>query len=177
MRSISENSAIAAVNRLKEHFAKRIRHDYEVRAKDCATCETPGVCCLDIHFVNVHISKLEAVAIVRVLERLSGETRHKVITRIGDTIEKYQLTDEGDTYSQTYACPLFEKDLGCIVHREGKPLPCITHACYERKEDLPPEDLLAEQEVVVDRMNERVYGRPTRWLPIPLALNEAIKNA
>ncbi|MBL8185582.1 MAG: hypothetical protein JNK51_11730 [Blastocatellia bacterium] len=177
MRYIPENIAITRVNRLKENFAERIRLEYEVRAKDCASCETPGACCLDAHFVNVHISKLEAAAIERVLRRFPGATQQQVIERLENAIEKYQLSENGDTYSQTYACPLFEKGVGCLVHREGKPLPCITHACYEKKDDVPHERLLAEQEAVVDRMNQRVYGRPARWLPIPLALREAIKNA
>ena len=36
-------------------------------------CPTKGACCLDAHFVNVHISKLEAAAIVKTLENLDED--------------------------------------------------------------------------------------------------------
>ena len=103
----------------------------------CAACETPGACCLDAHFVNVHITRLEAAAIGKVLARLPKEQREKVYQRIEDAVETYELSAEGDTFRQKFACPLYEKGTGCLVHHEGKPLPCIQHACYEAAENLP----------------------------------------
>ena len=90
--------------------------------------------------------------------------------RIDEAISKYDLSSEGDTFSKTYACPLFEKGTGCLVHHEGKPLPCIAHACYENKNDLPPDELTAEQEGLVGKLNELTYRKPANWLPLPLAI-------
>jgi len=167
MKPISETHALEKLHEIKSDFAMRIRRDYEHSAKSCATCETPGACCLDAHFVNVHISRLEAVAIRKVVDDLSTELREKVLTRIDRAIETYQLKTDSDN---TYACPLFEKGIGCLVHDRGKPLPCIAHACYEKKEDLPPDSLLVEREALVDRLNEAVYKRPATWMSLPLAL-------
>src|SRR4051812_17377995 len=99
---------------------KRSVAAYERRAKSCLTCNTPGACCLDEHFVNVHISRLEAISITRNLAELPAVTQNKVQTRIRAAIEKYGLSSTGDTYARTYACPLFEKGLGCLVHHSGK---------------------------------------------------------
>ena len=63
MRLISEKQGLEKLRRLKDDFAVRIRLDFENKAKSCMTCETPGACCLDAHFVNVRISRLEAAAI------------------------------------------------------------------------------------------------------------------
>jgi hypothetical protein len=120
--------------------------------------------------VNVHITPLEAAAIRERLDILDNERRASVHRRVDEAIQKYALKGEGDTFAQTFACPLFETGTGCLVHGDAKPLPCITHACYERKEDLPPDELLAEQEAIVDKMNERLYAKPTRWLALPIAL-------
>ncbi|HJS50345.1 MAG TPA: hypothetical protein VJ781_00475 [Pyrinomonadaceae bacterium] len=155
---------------MKTGFAKTIRNGYELRAKSCATCETPGACCLDAHFVNVRITRLEAVAINWRLDDLSPAHSETVCSRIEDTIQNYGLADHEDAVLQTYACPLFEKGIGCLVHEYGKPLPCIVHACYGRKEDVPPDALLTEREIEVDRLNERVYGRATQRLPLPIAI-------
>ena len=174
MRFISEQKALAELQSIKDTFAETIRPGYEHRAKSCATCETPGACCLDAHFVNVRITRLEAVAISRRLDELSPEHRDIVHARINEVIKKYDLTDREDASLQTYACPLFEKGVGCLVHEYGKPLPCIAHACYERKEDLPPSEILAEQEIEVDKLNGRVYGKPTQWLPLPVAVKERL---
>jgi hypothetical protein len=103
------------------------------------------------------------------LSALSVESQREVYRRVEETITKYDLRAEGDTFAQTYACPLFEKGTGCLVHHTGKPLPCIQHACYENREDLPPNGLLVEQEVRVEDLNARVYGRAS-WLPLPLWL-------
>ena len=170
MRFISEKKAIAKLQSIKNAFAEAIQKGFEHRAKSCSTCNTPGACCLDAHFVNVRITRLEAAAIERRLDQLSRDHRVAVYSRIDDAIEKYQLTDPEDASSQIYACPLFEREVGCLVHEYGKPLPCIAHACYERKEDLPPDELLTEREIEVDKLNERVYGKPTQWLSLPVAI-------
>ena len=169
MKPLSETTALEKLHNLKTDFAERIRSGYEHRAKSCATCETQGACCLDAHFVNVHITKLEARSIRNVIDELPN--RLEIDARIDETISRYNLTDGGDTFSKTYACPLFEKGTGCLVHERGKPLPCITHACYENKKDLPPDALLAGAEESVDELNELVYRKPTRWLPLPIALH------
>jgi len=174
MRYISEKRALAKLQNIKDVFADTIRNDCEHRAKSCATCETPGACCLDAHFVNVRITGLEAVAINHRLSELSPEHREGVYTRIDEAIKRYGLSDQADASSLTYACPLFEKGIGCLVHHRGKPLPCIAHACYERKEDLPPGELLTERELEVDRLNERVYRKRTKWLPLPVAVKERL---
>ena len=171
MKYLSEIRALQKLHSVKTEYAEAIRNGYEYRARPCTTCSTPGACCLDVHFVNVRITRLEAVAIRQRLDQLSPVHRASVYSRIDDVIEKYQLTDGGDVASQTFACPLFEKGIGCLVHELGKPLPCIAHACYERKEHLPPEELLTEREIEVDKLNERVYGKPTQWLPLPVAIN------
>lgn len=96
--------------------------------------------------------------------------RQDVNKRIDETIERYGLNSEGDTFARTYACPLFEAGIGCLVHEAGKPVPCIMHACYENVADLPPDEIQIEQEKLIDDLNTRTYGRTTRWLPLPLAI-------
>lgn len=169
MKMLSEKQGLVRLQKLKDDYRAAISEGYEHRAKSCLTCETQGACCLDAHFVNVHITRLEAVSIRETLSELSPEKREKVYRRVKETIEKYSLRLDGDTFAQTYACPLFEKGVGCLVHTQGKPLPCIQHACYENREDLPPDELLTEQEVQVEDLNARVYGRAS-WLPLPLWL-------
>jgi hypothetical protein len=169
MKPLGEKRALEKLHALKTSFAARVKNDYEHRAKSCVTCETPGACCLDAHFVNVHITRLEAVAIRGVIDGLTN--RDEINKRVDETIEKYELSNDGDSFSKTYACPLFEKGIGCIVHERGKPLPCIAHACYENKEDLPPDELVVEQEGLVEKLNELTYRKKTRWRPLPVAIN------
>lgn len=169
MKRLAENKAIEKVNRLKRDYAEHVRSEYEHRAKSCLTCTTPGACCLDAHFVNVHITRLEAAAIRQVLAELSNEKQSEVLARTSKTITKYNLSAGKDSFSRTYACPLFEPASGCLVHEKGKPLPCIQHACYESKSDLPPDELLTEMEEIVTKLNERVYGS-AQWLPLPVAI-------
>ena len=170
MKPISQTKALARLKTLKDDFKSHISDTFEHRAKSCLSCETKGACCLDAHFVNVHISRLEAVAIKQKIETFPAGTQATIYARVDAMIEEYSLTAEGDTYSQTFACPLFEKGIGCLVHNEGKPLACITHACYENEKDLPPGHLQAEQETLVDDLNTQTYGRPQPWLPLPLAI-------
>lgn len=147
-----------------------IRDGYEHRAKDCLKCEVQGVCCTDAHFVNVHVSTLEAVAITKTIDHLPREKREAVWDRVSETVTKYHLDGDGDSYSKTYACPLFEAGTGCLVHATAKPFPCVSHACYENPGDLPPDELLAEHELEADDLNRRVYGSSQPWLPLPVAL-------
>jgi len=161
------------MERLREiqaEFAVEIRTRYEHRAKSCATCDTPGACCLDEHFVNVRISRLEARLIEKTLQKLPEQKQKEIYERVEKTVAKYGLSESGDTIVQTFACPLYEKGSGCLVHNEAKPLPCINHACYERKDDLPPDELLAEHEMQVDELNTRTYGKSMPLLPLPVAL-------
>ena len=170
MKLLSETKALVRLKTLKDNFKFEISEAYEHKAKNCLTCETQGACCLDAHFVNVHISRLEAAAINQTLETFPAEHQAAIQDRINETIEKYSLTAAGDTFAQTYACPLFEKGTGCLVHSTAKPLACITHACYENEKDLPPGHLLTGQEILVDDLNTKTYGRPQPWLPLPIAI-------
>lgn len=172
MKTLSEKQALAGLYRLKKAFQKLIRTEYEPRAKDCLTCETKGACCLDAHFVNVHITRLEAAAIAETLGKLPEEKQIEIFERNARTIEKYDLRSSGDTFAQTFACPLFEKDAGCLVHERGKPAPCIAHACYENREDLPPDQLQGTVESKIERLNRRTYGNAWNWLPLPVWLEK-----
>lgn len=163
MKHLSETKALEKLAPIKLAFAGHIRDEFEHNAKSCVTCETPGACCLDAHFVNLRITRLEAVAIRKKLNGLTNSD--EVHRRIDEAIERYDLAGSGETY----ACPLFEKGTGCLIHGDAKPLACIAHACYEREEDLPPDELLAEREIEVDDLNEKVYGR-SQWLPLPVAI-------
>ena len=173
MKLLSQQKALARLRKVKSNFKAQIAEDYEHRARSCLTCETQGACCLDAHFVNVHISRLESVAVRQTLDEMPDAKRIEIYERIDATIEKYDLSYKEDTYSQTYACPLFERGTGCLVHETGKPLPCITHACYENAADLPPDELLSGQEKLVDALDTQTYGRPQPWLPLPLALQRS----
>ena len=170
MKTISEKRALDRLKTVKADFTALIKTNYEHRAKSCLTCQTQGACCLDAHFVNVHISRLEAVAIRNALDKLSSNAKDTVYRRIEETIGKYGLSTDGDTFAQTYACPLFEKGIGCLVHGIGKPIPCIQHACYENAADLPPDELATEQEILIDDLNCRTYGCRRPLLPLPVAL-------
>ena len=169
MKTVSEKQAVLKLRNLKNDFRALIKKTFEHRAKDCGTCETKGACCLDAHFVNVHITRLEAVLIKEELQKLAPEKQSEIYERIAETVKKYNLNSEGDTFAKTFACPLFEKNFGCIIH-SVKPIPCIAHACYERKEDLPPDKLQTETEEKIERLNEQTYKKFPRWLPLPVWL-------
>ena len=161
---------LVQLKNIKDSYRTLIRENFEFKAKDCGVCETKGACCVDAHFVNVHITRLEAEAIARALEK-AGKL-DAVFSRNKDTITRYALKDEGDTFKQTFACPLFEKETGCLVHNEGKPAPCIGHACYESKEDLPPQFLQDRVERKIENVNKEVYGEDVKWLPLPIWLEK-----
>ena len=171
MKILTETKALNALETLKTDYQNLIKTDYEAKAENCETCPVQGACCLDAHFVNVHITRLEAVAVRQTLEKLGEKKQREIYRRAEETIEKYNLTSDGDTFLQTFACPLFEKGIGCLVHREGKPAPCISHACYKNQADLPPDFLQEQTEKRVENLNKRIYGNCWSWLPLPVWLN------
>jgi hypothetical protein len=169
----TEQRALAHLQRVKASYQSLIKINYEHAARDCRTCPTKGLCCTDAHFVNVHITRLEAVAIRETLRRtprLTDAGQRAVYDRARRAVKLYGLRAAGDTFAQTYSCPLFEPHVGCLVHRRAKPAPCIQHACYENWEDLPPASLQARVEHRVEQLNREVYGAAWAWLPIPLWL-------
>jgi hypothetical protein len=173
MRRLSERDALARLQRSKAAFQTHVKLNFEHRALDCRACPTPGVCCTDAHFVNVHITRLEAVAVRETIERtprLNAEERRAVYTRAREAVERYGLTASGDTFAQTYSCPLFVKDAGCLVHRRAKPAPCIQHACYDDWADVPPPASQWREERRVEQLNAEVYGAAWGWLPLPVWL-------
>lgn len=168
-----EQEALARLQRVKASYQTVVKLNYEHAAVDCRACPTAGVCCTDAHFVNVHITRLEAVAIRETLRRtprLTEVERRSVYRRAKETVERYDLRTSGDTFAQTYSCPLFEPQLGCLVHARAKPAPCIQHACYENWEDLPPASLQQRAEHRVEQLNTEAYGADWAWLPTPLWL-------
>jgi len=171
MKMLPEIKGLNELKKLKIAYQNFIKIRYEPNAQDCQTCPTKGACCIDAHFVNVHITKLEAVAIRKTLGKLDEKGQAEIYKRAAETVEKYNLKCSGDTFAQTFACPLFEKGIGCLVHFEGKPAPCISHACYENEEDLPPENLQEEIENKIERLNKRTYGYASTWLPLPVWLS------
>jgi hypothetical protein len=168
-----EQEALARLQRVKAAYQSIIKSAYEPRALSCSACPTAGVCCTDAHFVNVHITRLEAVAVREALRRtprLNESQQRAVYQRAREAVARYDLHASGDTFAQTYACPLFEPQAGCLVHRRAKPAPCIQHGCYENWEDLPPTSLQSRAEHRVEQLNTEVYGAAWAWLPTPLWL-------
>ncbi len=170
MKLLAETKALKKLLKLKTDFQRFVRDNYEQNANDCETCEVKGACCLDAHFVNVHITRLEAVQIYKAIK--ARENADEVFERVEKTIKKYDLKGSENWVAKTYACPLFEKKIGCIVHQKGKPIPCITHACYENKSDIPPGKLQIEKEKAVERLNKQTYGNAWNWLPLPVLISK-----
>ena len=175
MKRLTEATALARLQREKAAFRSHIKLNYEAAARDCRVCPTPGVCCTDAHFVNVHITRLEALAIRETLARtprLNEEDRRAVYARARRAVERYQLNApiSGDSYAQTYSCPLFAPGAGCLVHARAKPAPCIQHACYDNWEEMPPVALQWRAEHRIEQLNERAFGAAWAWLPTPLWL-------
>src|SRR5438270_6980600 len=165
-RKQSEQEALVQLQRVKTSYQSFIKSTYEHAAQDCRTCPTPGVCCTDAHFVNVHITRLEAVAIretIRRTPRLTEDERHAVYSRAREAVERYRLSAAGFSEAQTFACPLFVKGAGCLVHRRAKPAPCIQHACYDDWADVPPLSLQWREERRVEQLNAEVYGAARGW--------------
>ncbi|HVF56913.1 MAG TPA: hypothetical protein VM934_12240 [Pyrinomonadaceae bacterium] len=173
MSDAREPAALARLKRSKAAFQSHIKINYERAARDCRECPTPGVCCTDAHFVNVHITRLEAVAMRETLERtprLTAVERRAVYARAAEAVERYDLRAAGDTFAQTYSCPLFQPGTGCLVHARSKPAPCVQHACYDNWEEMPPTALQWRAEQRIERLNDEVYGTAWAWLPTPLWL-------
>jgi Fe-S-cluster containining protein len=93
--------------------------------------------------------------------------------RVEDAIRRFSL--EGEDSFETYACPLFEKEVGCLVHAV-KPVPCVQHACYERAEEMPPDALADDTEIELDRLTRRTYGKSLPSYPIPVALKAVLNE-
>jgi hypothetical protein len=175
MKKLTEAAALARLQREKAAYRSHIKINYEPAARSCSACPTPGVCCTDAHFVNVHITRLEAVAIRETLARtprLDEAARRAVYQRAQLAVERYGLHASlaSDTYAQTYSCPLFAPDAGCLVHARAKPAPCIQHACYDNWEEMPPVALQWRTEHSVELLNDKTYGAAWAWLPTPLWL-------
>ena len=171
MKLLSVTNGIKILSEIRSVFGAEIRENYEVEARPCSACPTPGICCRDEHFVNVHVSRLEAAAIAKRIDRFDERKRDEIYSRAENAISKYGLDGPGDSRTKTYACPLFEAGTGCLVHDAAKPLPCISHACYESEKDLPPDSLLDEAEQKVFELNRRVYGKAAAFEPLPVAVS------
>jgi hypothetical protein len=164
-----DEAVFQKLRNIKSSFKTLIEENFEFKAKSCVTCETQGICCTDAHFVNVHITQLEALAIA---EKLNSEGNLEVVSnRIKQTISDYNLSEKGDTFKQTYSCPLFEKGVGCIVHGDTKPVPCMSHACYESEKDLPPQFLQDRIESKIENLNIETFDE-NKWLPLPIWLDK-----
>lgn len=171
---MTESEALDELRRIKTSYQKFIRDNFELAAQNCQTCQTFGACCTDAHFVNVHVTRLEAAAIRETLDNLPENQKQAIYNHVEETIKKYDLKIDGDTFGQTFACPLFEPKIGCLIHENGKkPVPCIQHACYEREEDLPPSCLQARAESKIERLNRAAYGDNWSWLPLPIWLRKS----
>lgn len=175
MKVLAENKALEKVLEIKRRHRDAVTTGYEHKAKECRTCETKGACCLDVHFVNVRVSRLEALLMTEELRKLPAEDLRRVGKRIEEAIERFSLERDGENEARTYACPLFEPSVGCLVH-EVKPVPCVQHACYERESDLPPETLREEAEMEIDGVARRTYGKSLPLLSIPVAIDELLKK-
>jgi Fe-S-cluster containining protein len=172
MKPISEQEGLVRLRKLKGNFREIIKKRYEYRAKSCRTCEHQGICCLDESFVNVHITKLEAVLILEEIKKMPPEKQKFLKQKNSETVAKYGLRN--DDSSKTFACPFFQKGLGCLIH-DVKPLACIQHACYDKEEFLPPDSLQEEYEERIERLNKQVYRKPAIWLPLPVWIEKISK--
>src|SRR5947209_20409559 len=131
-RKQSEQEALVQLQRVKTSYQSFIKSTYEHAAQDCRTCPTRGVCCTDEHFVNVHITRLEAVAIRETLARtprLDEKGKRAVYERAREAVERYKLTAAGDTFKQTYSCPLYDPSVGGLAHARRNLAPCFPPAC------------------------------------------------
>ena len=166
---VSESSAIEALKRTKSAFAAEIKERYEFKAKDCAVCETAGQCCVDEHFVNVRITRLEAAAINAEIDKMPDGGRIRF--RIAAAAEKLAASDH-----EFFSCPLYDASVGCRVHGPAKPLACIYHACYADAKDVPPPELLDAAEASAAGLETRVYGRCAGTVLLPLALTPTVSD-
>lgn len=175
MKIISEKKALEQLDKIKTIYRNEIQSLYETKAKNCLTCETKGACCVDEHFVNVQISRLEAVSILNHIKNSDADKQTEISHRTKKIVEKYDLKNAENAFAKTFACPLFEKERGCLIH-PVKPVPCIQHACYERREDLPPDELQFKTEEKISALNEKTYRRKSIWLPLPVWLDKILNS-
>src|ERR687890_1242064 len=104
MKKLTEAAALARLQREKAAYQSNVKVNYEPAARSCRACPSPGVCCTDAHFVNVHITRLEAVAMRDTLARtprLSEDERRAVYVRAREAVGRYGLRPSGDTLAQT----------------------------------------------------------------------------
>ena len=172
MKFTGQSESLRNLKELKRRYQVLLQDEYEPKAKSCVTCPVQGSCCTDAHFVNVHITRLEAVAIRETLGELDEAKQREIFERAAETVEKYDLENSADSFKQTFSCPLFEKGAGCLVHKSAKPVPCIQHACYETADDLPPDELQTANENLIERLNAKTYGKNWSWLPLPVWLEK-----
>jgi hypothetical protein len=157
-RTLKRDEALARLKRLKDRFSAHIAKRFAWKAKDCSTCSTP--CCADAEFVNVNVTRLEGEAIMRTLRvspRITPEHRERIVERARDAVRRYGLDAAIDTFSTTYACPLYEPGVGCLVHYKAKPAPCTQHGCYDEWQDLPDEIEMRRTERNVADLNRALY--------------------
>ncbi len=121
MKKLTETKALGESNKLKTAYQNFIKTNYEHRAANCETCPTKGACCLDAHFVNVHITRLEAAAIRKTLSKLDEKKQAEIYRRAKETVEKYDLKSTGDTFQKTFSCPLYEKALVVLCILKANP--------------------------------------------------------
>jgi hypothetical protein len=173
--AIARDEALARLKRIKDRFSAYIAKRYASKAVDCSTCSTP--CCSDAEFVNVNITRLEGEAIMRTLRvspRITPELRERILGRAREAVRRYGLDAASDTFSTTYACPLYEPGTGCLVHYKAKPAPCTQHGCYDDWRDLPDEIELRRAERRVADLNRAYYrsdeaGWGFRTIPVWIA--------
>lgn len=175
MRFVSETTGLTKLATARQSLRQAVAI-HEKNAKDCGTCETRGICCTDVHFVNVRITRLETKAIASAVSALTEEIRLNVLKNISLSAATLKDKESPDFEMQFYSCPLFDQTVGCSVH-EVKPGACIHHACYEKRTDLPPMEVLEEYEQEVFDLNTQVYGRDSMPLPIPIALSLVFQNS
>lgn len=176
MKTLTKGRALRILRSRKDRFRALIEDGFERNSKDCGACEVQGACCTDDHFVNVHVTRLDGEAIAKAVQDLAPELRSRVLERSAEAVERYDLKPDAASFTQTYSCPLYEKEAGCLVHETAKPAACIHHACYENPADLPPQALLDEEEADIGLLNTLVYKNAWSWQPIPLWLNEIGKQ-
>jgi Fe-S-cluster containining protein len=175
MKFLSETTGIEVLARAREELRTTVSSN-ELKAKDCHTCETRGICCTDIHFVNVRITELEAKVIAEAVFVLPMKIGKRVVNRVLEAARKLEDDQSAGQEEGFYSCPLFDQELGCAVH-EVKPGACIHHACYESREDLPPASLLERYEKELTTLNRRVYGKDVMPQPIPIALARVLESS
>lgn len=159
-------AAFAWLRRLKQRFARYIGKTYGHLAADCAVCPTP--CCADAQFVNVHIVRLEAEAMLETLRRSPKHGPDKVrevLARAHAAVVRYGLTETGDTFAQTYACPLFEPGVGCLVHWKASRRPAFSTAVTSDGKTCPKLVRSAQSSDRSRRLTKPFMARPPSGCP------------